>query len=56
MNPVVVGELGYGQPFVPVILPLVYKESEELFDLLVNPLGLTVCLWVIGHGGCHSNP
>ena len=56
MYPVIVGELGYGLPFIPVILMLVHKESEELLDLLVNPLSLTVHLQVISGGGCHSDP
>jgi len=36
--------------------PLVHKESEELLNLLVDPLGLDVCLCVISDGGCHFDP
>jgi len=56
MYPVIVGELGYGQPLVPVILTLVHKESEELLNLLVNPLSLTVHLWMISGGSCYLDP
>jgi len=56
MHLVIVGKLGYGQPFVPVVLMLVHKESEELLDFLINSLSLTVSLWVIGGGGHHSDP
>jgi len=48
MDLVIVGKLGYGNPFIPVILVLVDKESEELLDLLVGLFHLTVGLWVIG--------
>ena len=48
MDLVVVGELGYGQPFIPVILTLVHKEPEELFNFLIDSLGLTVSLGVVG--------
>ena len=44
---VVVRELAQGEEFVPVILSLVHEEAEELFELLVDPFGLAVCLWVV---------
>ena len=56
MDLVIVGELSYGQPFVLVILKLVHEESEELLNLLVNPLCLTIHLWVISRGGCYLDP
>jgi len=49
-------QLSYGQPLVPVILTLVHEELEELLNLLVNPLGLTIHLWVVSGGGCYSDP
>ena len=48
---VVVGELGYGQPFGSVVLTLVHEELEELLNFLINPPCLTVSLQVIGGGG-----
>ena len=48
MDSVIVGELGYQDPLIPVILSLVDEELEELFDLLVDMLSLAISLWVIG--------
>ena len=48
MDSVIVGELGYRDPLIPVVLSLVDKEPEDLFDLLVDMLGLAVSLRVIG--------
>ena len=56
MDSVIVVELGYGQPFVPVILTLVHKEPEELFDFLIDSLGLTIGLGVVGSRGSHFDP
>jgi len=56
VDSVVVGKLGYGQPFVPVILTLVHKELEELFDFLIDSLGLTIGLGVVGSRGGHFDP
>ena len=44
MDLVVVGEFGYQEPVVPVILPLVYEEAQELLDLLVDTFGLAIGL------------
>ena len=44
MDSVIVGELGYGQPFIPVILTLAHEELEELFDFLIDSLGLIIGL------------
>ena len=41
---VVVSELDYGQPVIPVILPLVHEELKELLNFLVDSLGLTIHL------------
>ena len=51
MDSVVLGKFGNQNPVIPVILSLVHKEVEELLNLLVDTLGLAVCLWVVGHGG-----
>ena len=48
MNLVIVGKLSDRDPFVPVILSLINKESKELFDFLVDTFSLPVCLWVVG--------
>ena len=48
---VVVCKLSEREEFVPIILALVDKKSEVLFQLLVDAFGLTVGLWVVGCGG-----
>ena len=53
---VIVSKLSYGQPVVPIILPLVHKELEELFNFLVDSFGLPICLGVISHGSHYSDP
>ena len=50
VDPIIVGELGYGQPFVPIVLVLSYKESQELLDFLIDPLCLTIGLQVVSCG------
>ena len=45
---IVVLEFAESEELLPIILPLIHEESEELLQLLVNPFGLAVCLWVIG--------
>src|SRR5882724_12381450 len=52
VDPIIVGELGYRQPFVPIILALIYGESQELLDFLIDPLCLTIGLWVVSGGCC----
>ena len=49
---VVVLEFGQWEQLVPVILPLIYKESEILLQLLVDLLHLSITLWMISCGGC----
>ena len=51
MDVIIVLKLGQGEEFGPVILPLIDKDSEILFQLLVYPFGLAIALWVVG-GGC----
>ena len=49
MDPVIVGEFGYQEPVIPVVLPLVYEEAQGLLDLLVDTFSLAVGLQVVGH-------
>ena len=51
MDVIVVLELRKRKEIVPVILPLVNEESEELFQLLIDSLRLSVSLGVICRGG-----
>ena len=44
---VIVLELRHWKEFIPVILTLIYKDSEILLQLLVDMLCLSVCLWVV---------
>ena len=48
---IVVLELCQREQFTPIILPLIDKEAEILFQLLVDPLCLSVTLWMVGHSG-----
>ncbi|KNZ73183.1 hypothetical protein J132_00572 [Termitomyces sp. J132] len=48
---VVVLKFGIGEEFVPVILVLIAKEVEILFQLLVYMLRLAVGLSMVGSGG-----
>ena len=52
MNVVVVLELCEREELVPIILPLVDKDPEVLFQLLVDSLRLPVPLWMIRRSGC----
>jgi len=56
MDLVIVGELSYGQPFVPVVLTLVHEELKELFDFLINLLCFAIGLGVVGGQGSHFDP
>ena len=50
LDTIVVGELGQREPFRPIILSMVDKQAEELFNLLVYMLSLAICLRMIGSG------
>ena len=56
MDLVVVGKFGYRKPVIPVILPLVYEEAQELLNFLVDMFSLAVRLWVVGRQGHDFNP
>ena len=47
LNLIVVRELGQGEPFQPVGLVMVDEYAQVLLDLLVYPLRLPICLWVV---------
>ena len=49
---VVVGKLSEWEKGMPVILLLSNKDPQVLFQLLVNSFSLSICLWVVGCGGC----
>src|SRR6266481_2137587 len=56
MDLVIVGELSDRDPFIPVILSLIYEELKELFDFLVDTFSLSICLWVVGRRCCDFDP
>ena len=45
---IVVLELCQQKQFIPVVLPLIDKEAEVFFQLLVDPLHLSITLWMVG--------
>ena len=55
MDLIIVGKLGYRQPFVPIVLALIYKESKELLNFLIDPLCLTIGLQVVSSGCCNPD-
>ena len=48
---IVVLELCQQKQFILVVLPLINKEAQILFQLLVDPLHLSVTLWMVGRSG-----
>jgi hypothetical protein len=44
---VVVHKLGHWQELIPVILFVACGDTNKLFELLVNTLGLAIGLWVV---------
>ena len=53
---VVVGKLSKREEGMPVVLSLSDKDPQILFQLLVNSFSLSVCLQVVGCGGCALDP
>jgi hypothetical protein len=49
----IVGEFGKGEEVNPVVLLEVAKDTEKLFDFLVDSFCFSICLWVEcgGQGG-----
>ena len=56
VDPVVVCKLCHGDLVHPVILVMIDVESQVLFQLLVHPLCLPICLQVVGCGRVVLNP
>ena len=52
MDLIIVGEPSYRQPFVPIVLALIYEDLQELLDFLIDPLCLTIGLRVVSGGRC----
>jgi len=50
---VIVGELRQGEECVPVVLSFSDEDPQVLFQFLVDPFCLSVCLWVVG-GRCRG--
>ena len=48
---IVVLEFCQQKQFIPGFLPLIDKEAEVLFQLLVDPLCLSITLQMVGHSG-----
>jgi hypothetical protein len=42
---VVVGEFGHQWELIPVVLFVPREDTDELFELLVDALGLAISLW-----------
>ena len=49
---IVVLKFRVGEEVIPIVLPLVDEETEELFQFLVDPLRLSVTSGVVCGGGC----
>jgi hypothetical protein len=47
---VIVCKLAKRQECVPVILSFIYKDSNVLFEFLIDMFGLAIRLWMIGGG------
>ena len=52
---IIVLEFCEGEEIVPIILPLIDKKVEELFELLINCFRLSVSLRMVCSGGCQFN-
>ena len=46
--PVIVTELGYRQPFIPIVLLLIDEDAEVLFNILIHSFRLPVSSWMKG--------
>ena len=53
---VVIGELCSWQELVPVVLLVIGEDADELFELLVDVLCLTIGLQVVSSGGGRFDP
>jgi hypothetical protein len=48
---VIIREFAHGEEFVPIVLAFVRKNAHVLLHFLVDTLGLSVGLRVVGRGG-----
>ncbi len=55
VSAVVVGEFGKGKEIEPVVWRLVDGSSEELLNLLIDPLSFSIGLRVICSGHCRGD-
>ena len=56
MDVVVILEFRQGEEVRPVVLSLIDKYPKVLLQFLIDPLCLSIPLWVIGCGGRYLNP
>ena len=56
MDMVVILEFRQGEEVHPVVLSLIDEYLKVLLQFLIDPLRLSVPLWVIGCGGRYLNP
>ena len=56
MDVVVILEFRQGEEVCPVILSLIDEYPKVLLQFLIDPLRLSITLWVIGCGGRYLNP
>ena len=56
MDVVVILEFRQGEEVCPVILSLIDEYLKVLLQFLIDPLHLSITLWVIGCGGRYLNP
>ena len=49
MFPGVVGEFCEREQVHPVVLVVIAKDPQELFDLLIDPFCFSICLGMISH-------
>jgi hypothetical protein len=48
MFPVIVTELGYRQPFIPIVLLLIDEDAKVLFYILIHSFRLPISSWMKG--------
>ena len=56
MDVVIILEFRQGEEVRPVILSLIDEYLKVLLQFLIDPLHLSIPLWVIGCGGRYLNP
>jgi len=53
---VIVGELHKWEEDIPIVLLFPDEDLEVLFQFLVDPFGLSISLWMVGHRCCGFYP